>query len=47
VAREVEAERAGWLYWSDGFDLRLICALCAYHQFRSDAPASTDADPDG
>ena len=40
--READPKEAGWRCWSDGIDLHLICALCAYREFRPDAPASTD-----
>ena len=40
--RERDAESLGWRYWSDGIDLHLICALCAYREVRADAPASAD-----
>jgi hypothetical protein len=35
--RETDAEALGWRFWSDGIDLHLICALCAYREFRPDA----------
>jgi DNA-directed RNA polymerase subunit RPC12/RpoP len=38
--READAEDLGWRYWSDGKDLHLICAHCAYREFQVDAPAS-------
>ena len=38
--READAKEAGWRAWSDGRDLHLICALCAYREFRPDALAS-------
>ena len=42
--READAKEAGWRYWSDGIDLHLICALCAYREFRPDVPASLPAE---
>jgi hypothetical protein len=43
VGREADANAAGWRHWLDGIDLYLICALCAYREFRPDVPALTDA----
>jgi hypothetical protein len=43
VGREADAHAAGWRHWLDGIDLYLICALCAYREFRPDVPALTDA----
>jgi hypothetical protein len=39
--RQADVEELGWWYWSDGIDLHLICSLCAYREFRGDAPTST------
>ena len=40
VGHESEAQEAGWRYSSDGTDLDLVCALCAYRASRADVPAS-------
>ena len=43
VGREADAKEAGWRFYSDGVgELLPFCALCAYREFRPDAPASTD-----
>jgi len=43
--REVDAKEAGWRFFSDGVgELVPFCSLCAFREFRADAPASPDPD---
>jgi hypothetical protein len=42
VGPEAGAKEAGWRFYCDGVgELLPFCALCAYREFRPDAPVSS------